>query len=176
MWFRCCERHPIRHRCAHGGPFPSIIHLSRSPIGARVISLPPRPTAPLLAFISSAPPSPLVPSSPPSPSPPLHAHIWLPFACSQASLVPQTAFYPESQTFFEPALDSRTMGPLDCRRNKKQVRPAHGLARRGPASTSGIILKTIDLSRCECPASRTCAFLPAPALVNRLPNHRQSVT
>ena len=80
-------------------------------------------------------------------------------------MVPQTAFYPESGCFFEPTLDSRTLCPLDCRRKKKQVRPAHGLARRGAASTSGIILKTIDLSRCDCPASRTCAFLCAPALV-----------
>ena len=80
-------------------------------------------------------------------------------------MVPQTAFYPESGCFFEPTLDSRTLCPLDCRRTKEQVRPAHGLARRGAASTSGIILKTIDLSRCDCPASRTCAFLCAPALV-----------
>ena len=46
---KCCERYHTRHRCAHGGPFPSIIHLSRSPIGARVISLPPRPPVPLIS-------------------------------------------------------------------------------------------------------------------------------
>ena len=64
---RCCERYHTRHRCAHGGPFPSIIHLSLSPIGARVISLPPRPPFPLLASTSSPPSSPLVPFSTPSP-------------------------------------------------------------------------------------------------------------
>ena len=118
-----------------------------------------------LPFARSSPGGETLPRPPDLPTWTHCAHIWLPFACSQARLVPQTAFYPESETFFEPTLGSRTMGPLDCRRKKNQVRPAHGLARRGAASTSGIILKTIDLSRCDCPASRTCAFLSAPALV-----------
>ena len=80
-------------------------------------------------------------------------------------MVTQTAFYPRMECCIELTLDSRTLCPLDCRWKKKQVRPAHGLARRGAASTSGIILKTIDLSKCDCPASRTRAFLCAPALV-----------
>ena len=52
----CSERYVSDHRCcAHGGPFPSIIHLSRSPIGALVSIRPLCPPVPLHSFLRVRP-------------------------------------------------------------------------------------------------------------------------
>ena len=65
---RCGSGRCLHHRCAQGGPFPSIIHLNRRPIGALVSILPPLPPfPPSFTFPLSCPPPflSLPPSSPP---------------------------------------------------------------------------------------------------------------
>ena len=87
---RCGSVRCLHHRCAQGGPFPSIIHLSLNPIGALVIILPPLPpfppsfTFPLplpSLFLSSLPSS--LPS-PSSTSPPLSPPIVTPSVSSSS--------------------------------------------------------------------------------------------
>ena len=81
---RCGSVRCLHHRCAQGGPFPSIIHLNRRPIGALVSILPPLPPfPPSFTFPLSCPPPflSLPPSSLPassSTSPPLSPPIVTP--------------------------------------------------------------------------------------------------